>query len=188
MSDVFRVIVDATEFRKTELKLGPYYKKTPIAISRALNRAAESTRTEAVRNVTANYYVTAKDARGTIQIYKASPSKLGALVVSKDSKIPLDHFKFTPKKPNPKSHQTIKVAVKKGGLKELLHAFIADVNGVKIFQRVGPSRLPIQRLMGPAIPVLIGSKLLREAVEKKSHETYQQRLDHEIKRTLEAAK
>jgi hypothetical protein len=185
MSDLFRVIVDATEFRKTELKLGPYYKKAPTAISRALNRTAEATRTQAIKSVTANYYVKAKDARGTIRIYRASPSRLGAMVVSRDNKLPLDKFKVTPLKPRPKNPPILKVAVKKGSVKELIHAFVADINGPKVFERVDKSRLPITRLMGPAIPSLLGGSKIRQLVEKESYAVYQKRLDHEIKRIQE---
>jgi hypothetical protein len=186
MSQIFSVSIDTIELRKTELRLGPLYKKAPIAMMRALNRAADGVRTRAVSEVINNYYLKSKEVRGTIKIYRATRSRLGALVVSKDGSLPLDHFKFSPTKPKPKNPpKVIRVAVKKGEMKDLLDAFVTDINGIKIFEREGTLRLPITRVMGPSIPTLIGGRKISELVQKESYKNYSNRLDHEIKRLQE---
>ena len=112
-----------------------------------------------------------------------------ALLKSRGELIPLDHFKYTPKQPRPKNPpKSLKVQVKKTGYKELFHAFVADINGPKIWQRAGAPRLPIKRLMGPAIPQMLGQQNVREAVLQRAAETYNKRLDHEINRMLEVGK
>ena len=181
--------IDGTEIRKVELRLGQLHKKAPTVMARALNRAAQTARSTAVNEIRKKYVIKAKDIRSTMRIKKASRSKLGALLVSCGNLIPLDHFKYTPKQPRPKNPpKSLKVQVKKTGYKELFHAFVADINGPKIWQRAGAPRLPIKRLMGPAIPQMLGQQNVREAVLQRAAETYNKRLDHEINRMLEVGK
>jgi hypothetical protein len=200
MSEAVLVKIDATDFRKVELRLGGAYKKAPSAVSRALNRAAESTRTEAVRETTKRYHVKAEEIRGSkkkeipskLWISKASANRLTAIINSSSSRIPLDHFKTSSLKFNNRS--PIMVAVKKDGLKKLSHAFIFENkypgggNARLIFQRVGKERLPIKRLYGPSISELVGGRVIRPEVEKTAAETYNKRITHEIERALEATK
>ena len=190
MSDLFNVVVDAKEFRKVELQLRDQQKQAGAVIARALNRAATAAKTAAVKEVRQGYYVKAKDVNKTIKIYRASRSKLGAVVVSKDSKLPLDKFRFSPRtRPKRPPKGGIKVAVKKTGLKTLPHAFLVNHDtGTQIWQRVGKDRLPIRRLMGPAVPQMLGADRVQKAFYERGREMYEQRLDHEIKRLLEGGK
>src|SRR5690554_1402652 len=186
----FDVRVDATEVRKVELLLGKQFKQAPTVIMRALNRAASSSKTAASKEVRQEYHVKAKDVNKTIKIYRASRKKLGALVISKDSKLPLDRFKFSPRtRPKRPPKGGIKVAVKKDGLKNLMHAFLVDApGGAMIFERVGKPRLPIKRIMGPSVPQMLGTERVRTKFFEKARETYDKRLDHEIRRLLEVKK
>ena len=84
----FDVEVNATEVRKVELRLGKQRKQAPTAIMRALNRAAQSARTAATKEVRQEYHVRAKDVNKTFRTYKASRKKLAALEVSRDHKLP----------------------------------------------------------------------------------------------------
>jgi len=200
MANIFRVTVDAKEMMKVQIRLGAYAKQAPVIVSRALNRAATTTRSAAVKEARSNYYVKASAVRETFAVNKASKGRLTASVYSQAGSLPLDKFKFSPKQPRPKNPQILKVAAKKTGMKELRHAFVANVSGTKIFERTGEfdeakkgrykgkRREKIKRLMGPPIPIMVGNAKTREAVERKSAETYEKRLDHEIKRVLEAGK
>jgi hypothetical protein len=190
MSDAFAVYVDAKEFKKVELRLGARYKQAPVVISRALNRSATTARATAIKQVTGNYYIKQKLIREKkiITIYKANKTKLRSLVIVRDSSIPLNYFKFSPGRPRPKNPPRLKVAVKRNGMKTLDRAFVADINGNKIFERKGKKRLPIDRLYGPAVAQITGVERNRVAVEKESMKMYLKRLDHEIKRIQEAKK
>ncbi|MBP2655006.1 MAG: hypothetical protein H6Q73_2575 [Firmicutes bacterium] len=189
MANMFRVVVDTKDLMKLNIHLGAYAKQAPVVVSRALNRAATTTRSEAVKEARNNYYVKAAAVRATFNIRKSSKSRLTASVCSKDGSMPLDKFKFSPNQPRPKNPPAaLKVGAKKPGMKELRHAFVANINGTKIFERTSKKRLPIKRLMGPPIPRMVGNQKTREVVERKSLETYEKRLDHEIKRVLEAGK
>jgi hypothetical protein len=192
MSEAFTVYINATEFKKVELRLGAQAKQASTAISRALNRAADKARTEAVKQVTGNYYIKQKLIREKkiITTYKANKTRLRSLVIVRDSPIPMNYFKFSPGQPRPKKPPAggLKVAVKKDGIKTLKRAFVANINGPKIFDRVGKNRLPIKRLYGPSVAQITGVERNRTVIEKESAEMYQKRLDHEIKRIQEAKK
>lgn len=184
------ITIDGVDIRKVEFRLGQMAKKAPDVVTRALNRAVESARAAAVQEIRQTYVVKAKEVRGTMRVIKASRKTLSAQLRSRGNLIPLDHFKYKPKQPRPKNPpKVLQVQVKKaGGYKDLLHAFVADINGPKIWQRVGKARLPIRRLMGPAVPQMLGQDNVRAKVLEKALETYKKRLDHEINRMLEVGK
>lgn len=159
----------------------------PKAMARAINRATESTRTEAARKVRSMYYISQKDVTSTIKINKASPSDLSAMVLSRGNLIALTRFRVTPKKPQPKRKKEIMVRVKRGGGGSIKKAFVAKMKSghVGVFKRAGKRRYPIDQLYGPSIPEMIGNPRVSGWVEEKASERLDQRLDHEIKRLLE---
>jgi hypothetical protein len=178
--------ITAQGFRDVQRKLGRYSPKAPVVISRSLNRTASSTKTIVNREARKIYVIKAKDINQALGLRKASRSNLLAVLKYSGERIPLDKFKFSPKNPRPKKPpQALKVQVKKDGYKNLLHAFVANIQGNKIFERAGKSRLPIKRLFGPAVPQMVDNADLRQFVEQEQVRIYENRLDHEIKRVLE---
>jgi hypothetical protein len=160
---------------------------------RALNRAVDTARTEIVQQAKENYWVTATDVRKTIKITKASKSTLRAVVDSKATRRELINFKVSPKNPRPKNPPKLKVAVKKeGGLKDFLNAFVIrgrSSGKLHVVTRTSDKRYPIHMRYGPSVPEMIGKNLSRNAfkmlLERKVKETYDRRLIHEIRRTIE---
>ena len=51
-------------------------------------------------------------------------------------------------------------------------------------QRIGKTRLPIEKKIGPAVPSMIGNPDVVEAIEEKTQEAVVKRLDHEVNRIL----
>lgn len=183
------ITIDADKIKEVEEQLGSFRNKAPSAIARALNRAAQNARTNAVKKAREGYQIKASDIRSTIKITSANKNTLGALVKSTGERIPLIKFKVSPKDPRPKNPpKMLKAAVKKTGLKGVVGAFVADINGNKVFQRTGKSRLPITQLFGPAVPQMLGSQDVRTFVESEAAKVFDQRLDHEISRILESGK
>lgn len=181
--------IDVHTIKKVEKELGSFRNKTPTVLTRALNRAAQNAKTNAVRKVREQYQVKAKDIRDTIKITKANKSTLGAIVKSTGYRIPLNKFKVNPANPRPKNPpKVLKVAVKKDGLKELLGAFVADINGSKVFRRTTSKRLPIELLYGPAVPQMLGNVSVKDFIENEAAKVFEQRLNHEINRALEGNK
>ena len=178
--------IDAKELFKVSQALGTNLKKqVPGVINRVLNRSATAARTAASRAVRDNYHVTVKNARATMKISKGTQSRLGAFVLSKGQLVPLDKYKVKPGTVRPGRRTLRKVAVSKGKTPTAIKgAFMAEVSGAKLFERVGKKRLPISRLMGPAIPQLVDNDDVIEVVDKVVMETYAKRMDFEIGRAL----
>jgi hypothetical protein len=191
------IYINNEDVRVVGRRLGEYNKKAPTVIMRALNRAAESAKTDIAKQATENYWVKSAEVKKTMTITKASKGKLLAVVTSKATRRELTAFKVSPKKPMPKKPpKVVKVAVKKeGGLKELLGTFVqAGTSSGKphVLQRATPKRYPIHIKYGPSVPEMIGANLskrqFKRFVEDKVKETYERRLDHEIARIIEGGR
>lgn len=179
------ITINADKIKEVEQGLGQFKSKAPIAISRALNRAATNAKTNAIKKAREEYVIKAKDIRDTIKITNANKNTLGALVKSTGERTPLIKFNVKPNVPRPKNPPNIlKVEVKKGGLKSLVGSFVTDINGNKVFRRTSKSRLPIEQLFGPAIPQMLGNTTVKTFIESEAAKMFDQRLDHEIQRIL----
>lgn len=163
--------------------------KLPTILMRAINRAADNAKTNMGKETSRNYIVKAGDVKSTVKIVKANTRRLGAIVISNGAKVPLYKFKVSPSIPKPKNPpKAYKVKVKKSGnLKSILGAFVADINGYnRVMQRESKKRLPITQLYGPSIPEMIGNKSVSQYIENEAAKTLEKRIDHEIKRIMEA--
>lgn len=179
------ITIDAIKFQEVEKELGEYKSKAPVALSRALNRAASNAKTNASKKAREQYNIKAKDINSTINITKANKGSLRAVIKSTGERIPLIKFKVNPSTPRPKKPpKVLKVEVKRGGLKELIGGFVADINGNKVFKRTSNARLPIQQLFGPAVPQMLGTSSIKEYIENEATKVFDQRLDHEVQRIL----
>lgn len=179
------ITIDAIKFKEVEQELGQYKVKAPVALSRALNRAASNAKTNASRKAREKYNIKSKDINSTINITKSNRGSLRAVVKSSGERIPLIKFKVSPSQPRPKNPpKVLRVEVKKGGLKDLVGAFVANINGNKVFKRTSSARLPIQQLFGPAVPQMLGTSDVKEFIENEAAKMFDQRLDHEIQRIL----
>lgn len=181
-----KIDIDKKKLIEVEVKLGNLKHKAPQAIYRSLNRAANTAKSTAGKEAKNKYYIKSTEVKETISVVKANRTRLGAEVRSKGSTIPLDHFKYTPKSPRPHNPpKSLKVGVERGGLKELVGAFVTDINGPKVFERVGKKRLPIKRLYGPSVPQMLKKQGIKETIETQAQEMFEKRLDHEVNRILE---
>jgi len=158
----------------------------PRAMANAINRAAETARTEAARKVRETYYVRHQDVIQTIKIYKATPSDLHAIVISRGHLFPLTKFRVTPRQPQPRRKRPIVVRVKRGAGGTVEKAFVARMPSghLGVFHRAGKPRLPIIERFGPSVPQMLESEDVRRWVEEKAAERLDDRLEHEIRRFL----
>lgn len=177
--------VDKNKISEVEKALGSYYKQAPTAIFRALNRAATNINSNIKKEVRKEYNIKAGDVNETLTVKRANKSNLSASVMSMGGLTPLDKFKVSPKTINPNRKSPIKIGVKKDGVKVVLDAFVADVNGTKVFQRTGEARLPIRMLFGPSVPQMLSNEDIRKEIETQGQETFEKRLSHEIDRIME---
>ena len=157
------------------------------ATSRAMNRAATSGRSAAVRTIREEYTIKASTVRSNFKILKATRTSLEAIVYSKGPQIPLVNYRVSPKTDTTGAkRKQVRVAVKKkGGLKPLGQSFIYKGRPL---QRLGSSSLPVKEVYGPAIPLIAGNDAVQKNVEKTMEETFLKRLDHEVKYLLDGGK
>jgi hypothetical protein len=175
------VEISADDLKRVESILSGIENGVERAVSSAVNRSATFARTMASRKVASEYTVKTTDVKNTIQIKKATFSKLEATIIATGHAIPLTKFKVNSGKP------VLKVSVKKGGgLKPLPGAFRAKMQSghVGIFKRIGKSRTPIEGKYGPSIPTMLGSRTVTGHVEEIAMEKVAERLDYEIGRIL----
>lgn len=190
--------VDAAKIREVERKLGSFSKEAPNVINNALNRAITTVKSNISKKVRQKYHIKSIDVKKTLSIKKSTRQTLGAVVKSLGSAIQLYKFKVSPNKPrHRKPPKSIKVQVQKTGAKKIEGAFVAEVNeNNRVFQRKSNAKhkqrsdkqwtaLPIKQLFGPSIPQMLGNEGVKEDIENAGTETFNKRLDHEIKRILE---
>lgn len=180
------ITVNADKMKEIEKRLSQYHKQAPAVVSRALNRAATNVKSNASKKAREIYRIKAQDVNKTFKIKRASRNSLGASVVSSGGSIGLEKFKTNARVPSAKKPRAFKAAVKKqGSLRTILRGFVANISGVKVFQRTSKKRLPIQRLFGPPVPQMVDNPEVRRYIEEQAVATYEKRLDHEIKRVME---
>lgn len=157
-------------------------KDVPKVTARAINRAADSAKTQASRSVRATYTIKNKDIARTIKIKKASAADLNADIRSKGPVEKLTNFKTTPSRPQPNRKKPVYVSVRKGSKKAINGSFLANSNGghANVFTRVSKKRLPIRGHYGPSVPQMIGNEDTIRDVEAKASEVLETRLTHEI--------
>lgn len=184
------VKLDAAQIEQAEKVLSHISGGVSKAASRAINRAVEASRAAAVTKIREDYYVAAGTVRDTMTIRRASPTNLFAMVRSSGKRMSLMAFRVRPAEPLKGGRRAIvKVAVKKTGYKPLRHAFVVRLkNSVGVFERTTKKRFPIKKLMGPAVPQMLGTDKVSSYVENKAQETLTKRFEHEVDRMLSGGK
>jgi len=179
--------LNVDQLSRVERTLGHIPDSIPKVVARAINRAADTAKTEAAKTVRRTYYISHKDVLSTMRIYRATPNDMQAAVVSKGQVVPLAKFRMTPKKPDPRRKKPIVARVMRGSGGPIKHAFVARMKSghVGVFWRVGKKRLPLEQRFGPSVPEMLNSPSTIAWVERKANEKLDERLDHEMKRVLE---
>lgn len=200
-----KIVVDDQSLKDVEQRLGQFPDKAPNAIANALNRSVSNISSNIVKETRKNYHIKATDVKSTLKTFKASRSKLSVEVKSQGKVLGLNKFKVSPMTVNPRRKNQLKIAVEKTGMKQIHGAFIANLNGIKVFKGSGKKVIPtkgryvgrqnsrtkgplmreeINRLFGPSVPQMIGNEDVVENINHQAWITYEKRLNHEINRIL----
>lgn len=153
------------------------------AQARALNRTAEQLRTEAGRQIRADYNVTLRGIRQASLVKRASTTSKfpRAEVIFSGRSINLVEFGAR----QTKKGVTVQVK-KRGGRKLIEHAFLQIIKGGQnagkkgAFRRTGKERYPIHFLPSLAIPQMVASRAINAALLKFADEKYTDNLEHEL--------
>ena len=192
--------ISADQLRRAQQMLQHVPNGVEKATARAINRAAESGKTIAVRTASQLYVIRGGEIRETINLSKASAGNLFAAIKSRGRVRPLSKFKIKAGSRNP--IKQLHANVKKGGGGTIKGAFVARMNAVGfgsnrrvadpgqghvgIFRRLeGNKRNPIREMYGPSVPQMLENETVWQRVEEKEWETLQNRMEHEVGRMFE---
>ena len=179
--------IKADQIERAQALLRHIPRAVPKALANAINRAAQGGRTDAVKKAREIYVIPAGRVRETIEISKAQPSKLSAMVLARGRPRALSYFKITPSKPTKRKPKGgVNAQVKRGAGGRIAKSFVAKMASghVGVFNRQGASRFPIVQRYGPSVPQMIGSSTVTRFVEEGARRRLSERLDHEINRIL----
>ena len=155
------------------------------ALSRAVNRAVANVKSNISKQVRKKYLVKASDVKESLKITSATKSNPVAYVRSTGKRIDLSKFSLSPHALFKGEHDYYIQVRKDGGSKEI-PGFAAEAPSWGLYRRTGKERYPISRLMGPAVPEMIGRPGIMRYIEEEGNKTLNKRLAHEVSRMLEA--
>ena len=181
---MLNIKLDESNLRQIENFLELMPNQLPGAIARAINRSLAMTKTEQLRSSTSMYTIARGKLAESITEYKASSGNLTGKIYSSGKVIGLDHFKLSPKTRS-KRKKMVSASVKKGGMKSLPNAFIAYNDGrLGAFKRKTSSAFPIERLMGPSAPQMLGEMSILDYLQGFAEEKFNMRFEHEMGRLI----
>ena len=150
----------------------------------ALKRAGEKAKTEAGCFIAEEYVISKggfmKNVTMTTDI-KGGGGGLTALnIIFRGSVIPLIEFKVKYSRGG-----TLTAQVKRGGGGTIQRAFAARVFGpLRVFERVGTKRLPVEQKFGPSTAQMMANDKIVNAMTEVVKETFDERIEHEVWRLL----
>ena len=181
---MINVTLDTSPLIRAGIIIAKAPEEIKIAVSHAINRSLESFRTEGVRETARKYFVKQNELRPSLAIKKSYGGEMNGAVIATGSRKPITMYSISPKRP-PVKGGSFRGAVKRaGGLKPIplaflipgkkgLHAVIRDKFGDNERLRV---------LMSPSVPQLVQNKETVGSATQKAQETFERRLEHELKR------
>jgi hypothetical protein len=189
------ITVSEDQLKRAERMLKGVQDGMPKAVSSAINRAADASRTEIVRIISRTYFVKAEDVRNSIKIRGASLQRLDAEIKSRGKAIPLDRFRVSgnpmkrlrkfPQASKPVTVQVRRDSQGQGSSKTFAARARKKLGGrFGLYQRKGSDRYPIKSLWGPPFPIMIGEKRNFAQINARAQEILDKRFDHEIARLL----
>lgn len=155
------------------------------AVYAALKRAGDTAKTKAGQFAAAQYTINKGTFMSNVK-QKSSVSGDGGGVATLSisyagSVLPLLTFQTRASRTGLVQTQVMRAGVPA----TLQHAFIAPVFGqTAVFERVGPSRFPVQQLFGPSTGHMMQNEQVAEQMQDTITETFEKRVEHELLRVM----
>lgn len=178
------LVVDVAYEKTWEaLDSGMYAGDVLLAVGSALARAGHAGRTVAKRALTKEYNVSGSTFLNYTKNINHFDGDYGAIFGFQGHVIPLIRFSYVT------GLDRVTVNVRNDtGPQVLEHAFVQRMGStghLGIYERVGPERLPIRELYGPATPqMMYSNQNVIDAVDQAVKETFEKRIDHELERVM----
>jgi hypothetical protein len=161
------------------------------AVARALNKAAEEARDEAVAAIMDRYAARAGDVREKISLKSATPDHLVVTVMARSGALALGYFPHGPTAAGTggRGRPILRAEVLRGQEREVGNAFIAPINGkprimIRTGGRTKTGKTAIRSLSAVPIASMLGAASVRAAVEARAFAVFDHHLDREIDRAL----
>ncbi|QHJ79162.1 MAG: hypothetical protein [Caudoviricetes sp.] len=167
------------------IKKLPTEKEARLAASRAINRASQSSRTQATKEVRKDYIIKAGRVNSIAKVRRSNSSNLEAEVNWSGEMIPLHEFRVKPKKQNNSKRRRPQVQAqisKKSGYATYKGTYIGSSGFV--WKRKTVKRLPVRAILGPAVAHLLNADAVKQRIMDRAEEILDKRLEHEINRML----
>lgn len=164
----------------------------PNILRNALNATARKVRRQMVADVKSEYAIkNTKALRDTAQggpkVLTASSANLSAAIHSRG---PMQDIMSFMTRPNTQKGAARAKILSSGSLKPLemdgLKAFVTTFASghTAIVQRRGKDRLPVKKLLSPAVPHMLGNEAVRAQAEALAYETLRAEIDKRIAQVL----
>lgn len=189
--------IKVTGIQEIEQRLGQFKSKTPLVVSRAINRAVANIRKNMGKEASAKYFISSGTVRETMRSVNANKGNLSGAVILRGSPIALSKFKVSPNravrhaKKGRYSPKAYKSGVERdGGLKPLAgepKAFLAVMKStghVGVMERKGEKRFPIRQLYGPSVPQMAKNKDIMANINREAGKTLEKRINAEVANIL----
>lgn len=164
----------------------------PNILKNAINSTARKVRKQLVKDAKGEYAVkntkALKDeSQGGPKVLTATTANMSAAIQSRG---PMQNIMAFMTRPNTKTGAAAAQVLASGGMKPLemgdLKAFVTKFASghVAIVQRKGAERLPVKKLLSPAVPLMLGNETVRNQAEVLAYEILQGEIDKRIQKVL----
>lgn len=165
----------------------------PNILKNAINATARKVRKRIVKDVKGEYAIKNEkiltdESEGAPKVLTATPSNTSAAIRSRG---PMQEIMAFMTRPNQGSGAAAAQVLASGSMKPLevdgLKAFVTRFASghVAIVQRKGADRLPIKKLLSPAVPHMLGNETVRNKAEALAYEALQAEIDKRIQKVLD---
>lgn len=168
----------------SQLNTIPQKLGAPNVLKNALNSTARKVRQQLIKDSMGRYALKQKKPLQTeSKVLSASAATLAATVQAKGSMREIMDFMT---QPNTKTGAAAAKVLNESSMKPLeagnLKAFITTFRSghTAIVQRRGAERLPVKKLLSPAVPHMMGSEEVRAKAEALAYETLQNEIEKRI--------
>ena len=181
---MFTIDFDENFLQELEEKFMEFPEKAPRALSSALNRVTEMSKTRTVKNARKTYTVKYGELLKNLIVKRANPGNLMTEINSKGNYLGLDKFQLNP---NTRIGKVPVTATVKNGNKISLNerTFIAYKDGrLGAFERIGSGSTPIKRKFGPSAPQMLGNRDFLPVLDAFMEQKLNERFEHELNRLM----
>lgn len=165
----------------------------PNILKNAINSTARKVRKRIVKDIKGEYAIKNEkiltdEGEGAPKVLTATASDTSAAIRSRG---PMQEIMAFMTRPNQGTGAAAAQVLASGSMKPLevdgLKAFVTRFASghVAIVQRKGADRLPVKKLLSPAVPHMLGNETVRGRAEAMAYETLQAEIDKRIKKVLD---